>query len=620
MHKFILIIALSFSIITTNALPTNAEETEELKEIKVTSSRDTFTAENFPGSLTVFTEAEIEKKQFTTVEDLLRGELGLDVIQSGPQGAQTSIFIRGQGSSSTLVFIDGVPANSNTTGAFDFGDLTLDNIERIEILRGPQSIQWGANAVGGVINITTKRGEGVPTHTLSFEGGSFETFKQSLRSSGSVDRFNYSFSASLLQSEGISSLNQLSGGNEKDGTINKTFSTRMGFNFTPETHLDLIWRYIKSSDEFDDVSGQTSGKDIGNSNNIDAHYFSNPFETNFGGWWNLKFTPSLYYQEAATIGTTGFSTIINRTYTFDLQNNVELNRYFSVLWGGEYEHQEGGKVGVSSFAKRVIDNQALFLQSIFDFQNNLVLTAGFRHDFNSTFDEATTYKFETGYRIAKTNTRIHTGYSKGFRAPTLNDLFTGGAYSNPSLQPEIAKSFEVGVKQDFMDKKIKLALTFFNSVTENFIQSNVDYVPQNFGKFHSRGIETSIDIILPYNYSLSMRHTWNDHYLDEKSKAGHNQPAIRRAKHKFNANLYHNWNNKLDTVVGLYVRGKARGFNSTNNASAFTTVRAALGYKYNKNLKLTLRGENLFNEDYFEVGGFSTAGVSGYGGFVYTFD
>jgi len=628
MYRFILILAFSFSILTTGTNLASAitddeeKETEELKEIKVTSSRDTFTAENFPGSLTVITEEEIIKKQHQTVADLLRGELGMDVVRSGSFGAQTSIFMRGQGSSSTLVFIDGVPVNANTTGAFDFGDLTLDNIERIEILRGPQSIQWGANAIGGVINIISKKGKGKPTHTLSFEGGSFETFKQSLRSSGAIDKMDYSVSASLLQSEGISALNQLSGGNEKDGYINKTFSTRMGYNFTPDTRLGLNWRYTKSNDEFDNVGGQvsTTSTDNEQTNNIDDYYLSTPFNTNFGGWWDLKFIPSLFYQEAFTIATAGHSTITNRTYTMDLQNNMEVNRFFSVLWGGEYEHQEGGKTGNTAFTKRIIDNQAMFLQGIFEFQNSLVFTGGFRQDFNSEFDEATTYKFEAGYRIAKTGTRLHTGYSKGFRAPTLNDLFTNGAFSNPTLQPEIAKSFEIGVKQDLMGKRIKLALTFFNAVTENFIQSNATFVPQNFGKFRSKGIETAIDITFPYNFSLSMRHTWNDHYLDETSKTGHNKPATRRAKHKFNANLYHNWNNKLDTVVGLYVRSKARGFDSKNTAEAFTTVRAALGYQYNKNLKLTLRGENLFNEDYFEVGGFSTQGVSGYGGFVYTFD
>ncbi|SVD95223.1 uncharacterized protein METZ01_LOCUS448077, partial [marine metagenome] len=185
----------------------SAAEIQNLKEIKVTSSRETLTAEDIPASLSVFTEKEIIEKQFSTVEDLLRGELGLDVVQSGSNGAQTSVFMRGAGSTSTLVIIDGVEVNAGTTGLFDMGDLTVENIERVEVLRGPQSIQWGANAVGGVINIVTKKGKGTPTHTLSFEGGSYRTFRESLRSSGSIDKTDYSVSASLLTSRGFSTLN-----------------------------------------------------------------------------------------------------------------------------------------------------------------------------------------------------------------------------------------------------------------------------------------------------------------------------------------------------------------------------------------------------------------------------
>ena len=607
-----------------------AAEIEELQELKVTSSRDTMTADSFPGSLTVFTEKEIEKKQHQTVEDLLRGELGLDVAQSGSQGSQTSIFMRGQGSTSTLVIIDGIQANPNTTGAFDFGDLTLDNIERIEVLRGPQSIQWGADAVGGVINIITKKGKGSPTHALSFEGGSLKTFKQSVRSSGAVNNFDYSLSASLLQSAGISSLNDESGGTEKDGYANKTFSTRLGYDFSPETRIEFNGRYIKSNDEFDDVSGQenSSNKDNNNSNNIDTYYFSVPIITSFGDWWNIKLTPTVLYEDAFTISSSENDKIINRSYTVDLQNNMDLNDNFSVLWGGEYEHKEGVNVGGTQFGDgyhESTDNEAFFLQGIYEFQNLLVLTAGFRHDINSAFDEATTYKFEAGYRFAKTNTKLHTAFSKGFRAPSFNDLFappaTGGTRtSNPSLQPEIIKSFEVGVKQDLLDNRIKLGLTFFNSVTHNFIQGNASFVQENFGKFNSKGLETALDIMLPYHLSLSMRHTWNDHALREKTKSTDNQPGTRRPKHKFNANLSHNWNNKLESLVGIFARSSAKDFDALNETKGFATVRAAFSYQYNKHIRLTLRGENLLDKDYVEVGGFGTSGMSGYGGFVYSFN
>lgn len=132
---------------------------EELRAIEITATRTSLKEENKTSAVTVITQEEIKKKQHMQVQDILREQLGVQVVRSGPLGSQTSIFIRGANSASTLVMIDGVQVNSNTTGAFNFANLQMDNIERIEILRGPQSALWGADAVGGVINIVTKKGQ-----------------------------------------------------------------------------------------------------------------------------------------------------------------------------------------------------------------------------------------------------------------------------------------------------------------------------------------------------------------------------------------------------------------------------------------------------------------------------
>ncbi len=597
-----------------------AAEIEELEVIKVTSSRDTLTTKNFPGSLTIFNEQEIETKQHQTVEDLLRGELGLDVVQSGGQGQQTSIFMRGQGSKSTLVVIDGVRVNSNTAGLYDFGDLTLDNIEKIEVLRGPQSIQWGGDAVGGTINIVTKKGKGAPKHSLSFEGGSYNTTKQSIRSSGSINKFDYSLSASLLKTSGISALNKASGGIEEDRHTNKTFISKIGYEINDDSQIELSTRYTKSHDELDSVNGQGSGTDNRNSNTIDDFYLSAVFKTKFSDWWSFKINPNMNFQEAATIDTSENDHFINRQYTFYLENNMKVHPYFSVLWGGEYERQEGTADSlfsdfVSAYQK-FTDNNAYFLQGIYDYNNILTLTGGFRHDINSIFGEVTTYKFEAGRNFLKTNTQLHTAYSKGFRAPTFNDY-----NSNPNLKSEETQSFEVGVRQGLMNDKITVGITYFKSLTTNFIQSHPStFVTTNFGKFYSQGIETEVDLELPYNLALSIRHTWNDHYLDEKSKSDHNQPGTRRPKQKLIANLTHRWNNKLESIAGIFARGFARGFNATNSTEGFVTVRTAFSYQYSKKIKLTLRAENLLDQDYTEVGGFSVAGRNVYAGFVYNFN
>ena len=175
----IFLIVTSFTLLTLYEPSTLfAEDKVELLEpLEVKATRSSLTEEEVPSSITIITREEIERKQIPQVKDLLREELGMDVLQTGPLGSQTSIFMRGNGSGATLVLIDGVQVNSNTVGAFDFANLPTESIERIEIIRGPQSTLWGADAMGGVINIVTRKGRGTPTHFFSIEGGSYITFK-----------------------------------------------------------------------------------------------------------------------------------------------------------------------------------------------------------------------------------------------------------------------------------------------------------------------------------------------------------------------------------------------------------------------------------------------------------
>ena len=199
----------SISILAILMTPMNnrshaADETIDLKPVQVKSRRSHENRKAIPASISLIDEEEITREKKFQVEDVLQGELGLDVVQTGPLGSSASVFMRGGGSGSTLVMIDGMQVNSNTSGAFNFANLTADNIQQIEILRGPQSTLWGADAVGGVINIVTKRGEGPPKHSFAFEGGSFATFRESLQSSGEINKFDYSVSLSRTDSNGFS--------------------------------------------------------------------------------------------------------------------------------------------------------------------------------------------------------------------------------------------------------------------------------------------------------------------------------------------------------------------------------------------------------------------------------
>jgi len=591
----------------------NAEdEVIELGPVPVIAVRSSLTREDIPSSITIITEKEIKEKQYTQVLNLLREEVGMEVVQSGPLGTTTSIFMRGAGSESTLVLIDGVQVNSNTTGAFNFPDLNTDNIERIEILRGPQSTLWGSDAVGGVINIITKRGKGKPAHSFSFEGGSFGTFKETLNSGGDLGFMDYSLSVSRTDSQGFSAANENRGNTEDDGYENTTVSTRLGRNFLDDGRVDFIGRFTKSIAEFD-AFGFVDGKGF---SKTDSFYLALPIQKAILDRWDLKINPTLAYEFLWTLDPGGFtrkSHILNRTYGVDIQNNVEINRYFSTTFGYEYEIRNG--VNEESDLRNSIYNQGYYLQGQFNYDKSLVLTAGFRHDINSVFKDPTTYKFGGAYRFQKTGTRIRGNYATGFRAPTLNELFFPN-FGTPTLKPEESKSWEVGLDQNLMSDKVIIGVTYFETDFENLIETvdlgGFNFRAQNVAKATTKGVETAIQIVLPKNFRVSTSYTWL------KARDDDGEPLIRRAEHNFTVNINHTWKEKLNTLMGLRVRSDTRSNSTgTNITGAFTTVRAALSYRINKHLKITARGENLFDENYEENFGFGTAGVSGYAGFTY---
>jgi len=590
--------------------PVSSAENEviELKPVPIKATRSTLTKEDVPSSITIITAKEIKEKQYTQVLNLLREELGMDVLQSGPLGGQTSVFLRGAGSSSTLVLVDGIQVNQNTTGAFNFANLSTDNIERIEILRGPQSTLWGADAVGGVVNIITKKGKGKPSHSFSFEGGSFNTFRESASSSGGFEKFDYSFGASRTDSVGFSAANKDRGNPEKDGYENTSISTRLGYNFQKDGRIEFIGRYIKSLAQFDGFSFTTlSLADSGDGSTTDTIYLATPITKTFDGWWNVTIKPNLAYNKTFTVdGTSGNSNILNRTYTLNLQNNLEFNKFYSIVFGADLQIQNG--INEEKSLTKDLYTQGYFFQAITNYYDRFIFTGGVRHDINSFFQDKTTYKIDGAYRFKETGTRFHAGYATGFRAPAINDLIFP-FFGNPKLKPETVKSWEVGVDQNLFDNRVRIGVTYFNSNFTNLIQFDfATLIAQNIGKATSKGVETEIDLNLMKDLSLALRHTWN------QTADGNGAPLARRAKNKFTATLQHNWRNKLNTLVSMRVRSAARGF---TNTSAFTTVRAAISYKLTKKLKITARGENLFNEQYEEVNGFGTAGVSGYAGFTY---
>ncbi len=253
----------------------------QLGEVVVSATKTEEQTTQVTSSVSIITNKEIEREKAKTVGELLRSVVGLDVTRSGGLGKHTSVYLRGGNSGHTLVMIDGVQVNSPTLGSYDFANLTVDNIERIEIVRGPQSTLYGSDAMAGVINIITKKGTGKTKTSLMFEGGSYKTYRQSAAITSGNEKMNLSVTGAYLETDGISAAKEKLGNHEEDGYDNTTISMRLGAQVAPDIKADISLRYIDAQSDLDaagmdDPNYEQDSKTLILAGNIN-HYITN--------WW-----------------------------------------------------------------------------------------------------------------------------------------------------------------------------------------------------------------------------------------------------------------------------------------------------------------------------------------------
>lgn len=612
MKKSILLSTTIILCLLLTGMPVHSEETvEELQPIEISSSRLKITEKKYAGSITVITEEEIKQSGAPMVENILRDQLSIGVFKQGGVGGESTLRMRGADQKSVLVIIDGVRVNGNTSGLFDFRNLNTNNIERIEILRGSQTVLWGADAVGGVINIVTKKGHGTPSHTLSFEGGSFGTFTESMSSSGDIDNIDYSISATRNDISGYSDFNEnrvIEAGNvpEKDSFESTSLTSRVGTRFAGDGRIEFVGGYTRSYSDVDTTTGEREFRDT----EIERFNIALPISKDITPWWRIKLNPNMAYEYSNVDQETTNEDIFSRTYIADLQNNVAINDYISTAFGAVYRAQNA-RNNRRGFSRNTF-TQGYFLQGQFDWQDRVLLTGGFRKDVSDTFEDPLTYKFEGAYNFKQWDFRLRGAYATGFRAPTFNDLSFPG-FGNPDLQPEKSKSFEVGMDKDLFDQLVRVELTFFKISFDPLITGNP---VENVSKAKSRGIEAHVAVDLPFNLHLTNNYTWTEavNEIDDI-------PLSRRAKHQYSATLSHNWRNKLFTQLGVRARsGVLDNSTGSRTAPGFATLRASISYKLNKNLEINARGENILDKEYEEVVRRSTSDAAGYAGFTYIFN
>ena len=560
----------------------------EAEPIIVSATRFDIPLDQSPASVSVITSEDIDLKQIERVSDALREVPGLSVVQTGAAGQLTSVFTRGLRSEHTQVLLDGVPINQGLQGAFDFANLTTDNIGRIEIVRGPQSTLYGPRALAGVIHLFTKQGEGTPGMTLSSEGGSYDTFREALESNGKIEKFDYSIGASRLDTDNARPNNQYR---------NSAAIADVGWSPNEQLRVGSLFTYSLS--------------DTGNPNTIFNPKPSDNFLTEkwliaphvdlrVGDWWEHKFIFSYDHERQLNDpnqdGFVGPTRALFERTTIDYQNDLNPASWLTLTSGFFYSRVNAGQE--RPFVSQAFGPQPTFIsdhtQEVAGFLqatvniDNFIFVAGGRLDNFNQFGDVWTYRFAGSYKIDQTNTTLHSSVATGFSPPSSQDKIFG---MNFGLRPEKDLGWDIGIEQRLWENRVTVGATYFHNDLSNLIGFNGQFQTLNLGAAEKT---SSADISQPQGARLPRRPR-NEVYV---------------------SGSYLWWKKLRTTIAAKFVNAREEiNFGGPNfDIEDYSFVNIAAEYEINPHMSIFGRIDNLTNEHYAEVFGFPALGRTAYGG------
>ncbi|MCF6158001.1 MAG: TonB-dependent receptor [wastewater metagenome] len=590
------------------------EEQKESELFVITPTRTKQLLKNTGSSVSIITEKDIKNSNEPLLLEVLRKVRGIEVARTGGIGGATSVFMRGASSAQTLVFIDGIQMNSPTTGAFNFANLTTDNIERVEILSGPQSTLYGSEAIGGVVNIFTKRGSGDNKIRLGTEYGMHDTYRESAHISGGRESFDYSAGASYLRTHGISSA---SSGDEADGYENFTGSVNLGWNFLEDGRINTTARGTHSELEYDAFQfGVGPVDDPDRSLDTDEIIFSTKVRKTFFDIWTPSFLFSVNDTELKGFDLTdsaGEFRIPTQVWRFEHQSDFTLFDRDTITIGYEHEVLKGENAGNFDETFR---NNSVFFQNQIKLLESLYWTAGLRYDDYSTFGSNLTYKTTASYNVERIGSRFHGSWGTGFRAPSLNELFFP-FFGNPDLGPEESKGWDFGIEKEILKDTLIIDVTYFeNDFTDLIaaaIQPDGSFMAENVNRAKSEGVETVITYKPFSKISFTGTYTYTETEDREKDQQLPRRPR-NRATLGITTQPLEKWN---VNVAGVMVRDRIDS--DGTKMDNYWTADLMTSYDITKLMTAYIRIENLFDYDYEEITGFSSLGFTAYGGLEFKF-
>jgi vitamin B12 transporter len=613
--------------------PAFADDAATPETVVVTATRTPQPLDKTGQSISVITADDLKNQQIDVVTDVLAETPGLTVVRNGGMGQTTTVSIRGAEAGQTLVLVDGVRINdpSSPDDQAILGDLLTNNVDRIEVLRGPQSTLYGSDAIGGVVDILTKRGGAEPfAINASAEGGSFDTWHLNAAANGTAGAVEYGAAVNYLDTGGISAADEKNGNTEADADRNFGATANTRVNLADNFSIDLRGYYTQSHTEFDgfpppnftfmdDAEFGTASLIAGyagaNLSLLDAR-FQNRLafigsESNRKDFGEFDFVTN-DFSPTENFFAKGDSTRIEYQGTFDVNDSNQL------VFGAETQH-----VGLSTESlefdpgptaghKRTTGYYAQYQSTLF---NQLTLTGGVRLEDDSEYGTHTSLKLAGAWNIPGWDTTLHANYGDGFKAPTLYELFS--QYKNPfhDLKPESAKGWEVGVDHQFLDNRLQTSLTYFERNTHNQIDFVDTATPpfgyyENLDRTRATGIEAEVAAKIIDTLTVSAD------YTNMTSKNLITGTALARRPHNLASGTI-TWLPLPKLTLGSSVVFAGDRFDDGGNFTPLasnTTANVFGSYGITGNLELFARIENLLDETSEPVAGYGRPGRAVYGG------
>ena len=598
---------------------------EDADEIVVTALGIEQPTDEVGQAVTVIDEKTIETRQNVSVADLLITTPGVRFNRADAVGGVTGISIRGAETTQTLVLLDGVKINDPSVigDAYDFGNLLTGNISRIEILRGSNSVVYGSQAIGGVVNImSAEPGEGFGG-SASVDYGYADTLNAKADISGSTGIASGSAGVAYFRTDGISAAQ---GGTEKDGYENIATHAKLKLAFTDNLSLDLRGYYIHADLDTDIFFGapaestdsskldQYVGYAGLNLSSFDGKLTQRAAVTWFRNDRDYFFTPS----SAPDYGYSGTN------LRFEYEGVYQPVDQAKLVFGYEHERPKYDSFFYDFFTgDKVVSGAEVNIDSVYALAVvkpfvGLSVTGGVRHDDHSQFGGATTFGANANYTPNEGRTNIRASYGEGFRAPSLYQIYDA-TYGNLDLKPERSKSYDIGFDQSLDEGRAMISVTAFRRDTRDQIYFDGFALP--FGRYvnltrtRAKGVEAALTL-KPVD-ALTVVAAYS--YIDaiDRSEGGLNEGKRlpRRAKDAVSVSADYDWSFGLSTGATVTMVGDS--FNDAANTQrldgyARLDLRASL--PINEHLEIYGRIDNVTDEEYATVYGYSTYGRSAYGG------